>query len=378
MPGATVSEHYRSFVPNPLPPRPPVRLDDALQRLLSQADQAIGRLDGMASVLPDVALFLYYYVRKEALVSSQIEGTQSTLSELLLFEADAVPGVPVDAVHEVSRYVAAIDLGVARMRSGEPLTMRLVRALHGELLAAGRGSEKAPGEYRTSQNWIGGSRPGNAAYVPPPPQEVVGCMADLEKYIHARADNTPALVRAALAHAQFETIHPFQDGNGRVGRLLITLMLMHEGVLRHPLLYLSLHFKRTRDTYYDLLQRVRTEGAWEQWVRYFLAGARDTAAAATQAADRLLEIREADRAAIQSAVRSRPSVAVIHEALTRRPMTSAPSLARRTNLTHQTVMACLRALSALGIVREVTGRAYGRVYEYTRFLAVLSEGTELP
>jgi len=223
-------ETIRAYVPPALPPIPPLRLD-SVQLLLEQANQALGRLDGLASFLPDLSLFIYAWVRKEALLSSQIEGTQSSLSDLLLFENEEVPGVPIEDVQDVSNYVAALNHGLKRMREGFPLSLRLIREIHAILLSRGRGSEKDPGEFRRSQNWIGGTRPGNAAFVPPPPDLVMECMGQLESFLHSEAGNMPLLVRAALAHVQFESIHPFLDGNGRLGRLLITFLLCAGGAL---------------------------------------------------------------------------------------------------------------------------------------------------
>ena len=234
-----------------------------------------------------MSLFLYSYVRKEAVLSSQIEGTQSSLSDLLLFELEEAPGVPLDDVVEVSNCVAALEHGLARLRGGFPLSNRLIREIHGVLLARGRGSTKDPGEFRRSQNWIGGSRPGNAVFVPPPHTTVSECMGALERFLHTENDGLPVLVRAGLAHVQFETIHPFLDGNGRVGRLLITFLLCHAAMLREPLLYLSLHLKQHRADYYNLLDEVRRTGDWEAWLAFFLDGIRQTSEGAVQTAHRL-------------------------------------------------------------------------------------------
>ena len=254
---AAGGETVRAFIPSPLPPVPALALDGPLQRSLETATLALGRLDGVSTLLPDKEVFLYSFVRKEAVLSSQIEGTQSTLSDLLLFELDESPGVPLDDVVEVSSYVAALEHGLGRLRGGFPLSNRLIREIHGVLLSRGRGAGKAPGEFRRSQNWIGGARPGAAVFAPPPHTAVPDCMAALERFLHAEDDGLPVLVRAGLAHVQFETIHPFLDGNGRVGRLLVTLLLCHAGVLRDPLLYLSLYLKQRRGAYYALLDQVR-------------------------------------------------------------------------------------------------------------------------
>src|SRR5271165_6037309 len=276
-------ETVRAFVPPALPPDPPLRLD-GLQQLLEQANQAVGRLDGLASILPDLSLFIYTYVRKEAVLSSQIEGTQSSLSDLLLFENEEAPGVPIQDVVEVSNYVAALNHGLQRMREGFPLSLRLIREIHEVLLSKGRGSHAQPGEFRKSQNWIGGSRPGNAAYVPPPPEYVMDCLGDLESFLHEEENSLPLLIRAGLVHAQFETIHPFLDGNGRVGRLLITFMLTEKQMLHEPVLYLSLFFKKHRRLYYDRLNGTRKNEGWKEWLDFFLQGVRDTGNQAIQTA----------------------------------------------------------------------------------------------
>src|SRR6202789_3284805 len=271
-----------------------------LQLLLEQANQALGRLDGLTSVLPDLSLFIYAYVRKEAVLSSQIEGTQSSLSDLLLFENDEAPGAPIEDVQEVSNYVAAMTHGLERLRSGFPLSLRLVREIHEILLSKGRGSGKQPGEFRLSQNWIGGSRPGNAAFVPPPPELVLDCMSNLELFLHEDRPDLPLLIKAALVHVQFETIHPFLDGNGRLGRLLITFLLCAQDAIREPILYLSLYFKTHRTAYYDLLDRVRAKGDWEAWLDFFLTGVKETADQAASAARRILTLFDENQRQIES------------------------------------------------------------------------------
>lgn len=374
---AIAGERVRAFVPPPLPPAPPVRIGSSLLSLLAQAERAIGRLDGATSVLPEPRLFLYMYVRKEALLSSQIEGTQSSLSDLLLFEAKEAPGVPLDDVREVSYYVAAMDHGLKRLREdGFPLSLRLLREIHGILLSGGRGADQQAGEFRRSQNWIGGTRPGNAAFVPPPADQVGPCMADLELFLHETSWEMPILIKAALAHVQFETIHPFLDGNGRLGRLLITFLLCAENVLREPILYLSLYFKTHRQTYYDLLQRVREQGAWEAWLDFFLAGVRDTADQAARTAQRILALFAADRGAIEHLGRSASSALRVHQQLQTMPLMSVPDAARRLRLSQPTVTKVLDDLGRLGMVEEVTGRTRGRIFAYRPYLAILSEGTE--
>jgi Fic family protein len=371
-------ESVRAFVPAPLPPAAPLAFDGELQPALEAAVLAVGRLDGVSTLLPDKSLFLYSYVRKEAVLSSQIEGTQSSLSDLLLFELDEAPGVPIDDAVEVSNYVAALEYGLARLRGGLPLSNRLIREIHGVLLSRGRGSGKDPGEFRSSQNWIGGSRPGNAAFVPPPHPEVPDCMSALERFLHAEGDGLPVLARAGLAHVQFETIHPFLDGNGRVGRLLITFLLCHAGVLREPLLYLSLYFKQRRAEYYALLDLVRREGDWEAWLAFFLEGVRVTAGGAVETAERLSALFRDDRARIEPAGRRSGSALRLHEALKARPILSLPAICERTGLSFPAASSAMDLLVELGMARELTGKRRNRLFVYERYLAILNEGTERP
>jgi Fic family protein len=349
-------ERVEAFVPAPLPPVPPLETGGKLPQALERALLSVGRLDSLSTFLPDPTLFLYSYVRKEAVLSSLIEGTQSSLSDLLLFEADEAPGVPLEDVVEVSNYVAALDHGLARLRAGVPLSNRLIREIHGVLLSRGRGSGKDPGEFR----------------------QLADCMAAFERFLHNQKDGLPTLVRAGLAHVQFETIHPFLDGNGRVGRLLITLLLCEAGVLREPLLYLSLYFKQHRDEYYRLLGQVRSKGDWEAWLSFFLEGVHQTADGAVATAQRLNMLFHEDRDRIAPKGRRAGSMLRIHEALTKRPVTSLPDLARSTGLSFPTTGAAIEVLVGMGIARELTGRRRNRVFAYDRYLAILSEGTELP
>jgi Fic family protein len=369
-------ETVRACIPVRLPPEPPLALDGPIQPLLERALLALGRLDSVSMILPDTDLFLYTYVRKEAVLSSQIEGTQSSLSDLLLFEMEQAPGVPIDDVVEVSNYVAALEHGLARLREGFPLSTRLVREIHARLLSRGRGSEKEPGEFRRSQNWIGGSRPGNALFVPPPHTAVADCMSDLERFLHDDTDRLPVLIKAALAHVQFETIHPFLDGNGRVGRLLVTFLLCHAGVLRQPLLYLSLYLKQNRAEYYRLLELVRHEGEWEAWIAFFLEGVATTSDGAVAAARRLAHLWEEDRARIQPAGRRAGSALRVHDALKARPLLTLQEVARRAGLSFPTASAAMGVLAELGIARELTGRKRNRVFVYGRYLAILEEGMD--
>ena len=369
-------EEIRAFIPVPLPPVPPLMLEGRLRQTLEAATLALGRLDGVATLLPDPDLFIYAYVRKEAVLSSQIEGTQSSLSDLLAFEIDNAPGTPISDVVEVSNYVAALEYGLERLRGDFPLSNRLIREIHRIILSTGRGSQLHPGEFRTSQNWIGGRRPGNAVYVPPPPHAVADCMGELEQFLHARDDGLPTLVRAGLAHVQFETIHPFLDGNGRTGRLLITFLLCEAGVLREPLLYLSLFFKQHRSDYYELLNAVRRTGDWEDWLDFFLEGVQETAEGAFATSQRLLQLFAADRERIQQTGRRAGSALRVHGRLTSRPLQSISSVAESTALTFPTISAAMNLLVSLGIAREITGRRSDRLFAYDEYLSILSEGTE--
>ena len=371
-------EMVNAFVPNPLPPAPPLEINEARQRLLERATLALGRLDSVSTLLPDPQLFLYAYVRREAVLSSQIEGTQSSLSDLLLFELDEAPGVPFDDVVEVSNYIAALEHGMARLREDFPLCNRLLREMHVHLMARGRGSEKAPGEFRRSQNWIGGTRPGKARFVPPPPQEVEPCMAALEQFIHQPAEATPVLIKAALAHVQFETIHPFLDGNGRLGRLLIALLLHQGRLLAQPLLYLSLYFKQHRPVYYELLDRVRTEGDWEAWVDFFLEGVEQTAQGAVQTAQRLVALFQQDSARIRATGRGAANAQRVLHALRSHPVATLKLLCTETGMSFPTAGKVMQSLMELGIARELTGQRRNRVFVYDGYLSILNEGGEAP
>ncbi len=370
-----MGEQTRAFIPTPLPPSPPLDLAYLLTSL-ERAELALGRLDGLSRLLPDRYLFLYSYIRKEAVLSSQIEGTQSSLSDLLLFELEDAPGVPVDDVVEVSNYVRALDYGLQRLRGGFPLSNRLIREIHAELLSRGRGSDKDPGEFRRSQNWTGGTRPGTAHFVPPPAHAVPDCMGSLERFLHARESGIPTLLRAGLSHVQFETIHPFLDGNGRVGRLLITFLLCHDAVLREPMLYLSLYFKEHRRDYYDLLDSVRRKGDWEEWLIFFLDGVTQTAEGAVTTSERLMSLFENTDMRIQQGGRSAGSVLRVHQALKERPITSLQEVSHRTGLSFAAATSGMRVLEGLGVASELTGRQRNRVFGYTEYLTILSEGTE--
>ena len=349
---STVGEKAQAFVPAPLPPHPPIEWTPELRDKFDQALVALGRLDSVSTLLPDTALFLYMYVRKEAVLSSMIEGTQSSLLDLLLFELDQEPGVPLDDVREVSNYVAALDHGLRLLEEGLPISLRLFREIHRVLLTKGRGSNQTPGEFRRSQNWIGGTRPGNAAFVPPPAEEVLECMSKLELFLHDQPEPTLVLVKAALAHVQFETIHPFLDGNGRLGRLLITLLLCEQKVLREPMLYLSLYFKTHRQYYYELLNNVRLTGDWEAWLDFFAEAVIVTATQAVETAQQLLDRSSQDRDKISRLGRAAASAMQVHRALMEHPIATSGSLVEKTGITPATVNKALNHLERLGIVRS--------------------------
>ena len=374
---STTGEAIKAFVPNPLPPEPAIDLAERDHDLVEKANRALGRLDGVTTLLPDISLFLYFYVRKEAVLSSQIEGTQSSFSDLLLHEEELAPGVPLDDVQEVSSYVAAMNHGLKRLREDDfPLSMRLIREMHEVLLAKGRGSDKMPGEFRRSQNWLGGTRPGNARFVPPPPDHVADCMANLEKFLHDQPRRTPVLIKAALAHVQFETIHPFLDGNGRLGRLLITLILCAEGALAQPLLYLSLFFKQHRQEYYDRLDAVRLKGDWLGWLRFFLEGVEQTAKQAADTTGNILALFDEDRAKVEDLGRKAGSAHRLLELLRRHPIMTIPNATGQLNLSAPTVRKAMEALADLSIVREITGKQRDRIYIYDRYVSILDEGTQ--
>jgi len=375
---STVGEKAKAFVPAPLPPRPPIDWSPALREKFDLALLALGRLDSVSWLLPDTPVFLYMYVRKEAVLSSMIEGTQSSLSDLLLFELDQEPGVPLDDVQEVSNYVAALNHGLNRLTDGFPLSLRLFKEIHGVLLSKGRGSQQTPGEFRRSQNWIGGTRPGNAAFVPPPADLVPDCMGKLELFLHNEPERTSVLLKAALAHVQFETIHPFLDGNGRLGRLLIALILCEEKVLRQPLLYLSLYFKSHRQYYYQLLNEVRLTGDWEAWLDFFADAVIATAEQAVETAQQLVQLSTEDRDRISALGRPAGSVLRVHRAFLERPIATAGWLAEKAGLTQATVNKCLAHLQRLGIVRELTAQKRNRLFSYSCYVEIMNRGTELP
>lgn len=373
-------EPFKSFIPNPLPPDPPLNLSGEHYTLLDKAMLALGRLDGLTWQLPRdvVSLYTYFYIRKEAVLSSQIEGTQSSLSDLILYESADVPGVPIEDINEVLQYVSAMNHGLKRLREDNfPLSLRLIREIHEILLSSGRGSEKMPGEFRTTQNWIVGTRPGNARFVPVPPGELMTCMGDLEKFIHTRDPYMQVLIKAALVHVQFETIHPFLDGNGRLGRLLITLLLCAENILQEPLLYLSLYFKQHRETYYELLQNVRTEGDWESWLIFFLTGVHETASQAVNTSRSILELFRDDQHRIEDLGRSTKTMLQVFKLLRSMPIISIARVSQEIRVSIPTATTVMNHLKDLGIVQEITQRKRDRIYSYEKCIQLLNEGTEL-
>lgn len=371
---AVAGEHYNAYLPKPLPPDPPLNMEQ-LYPLLDQANIALGRLDGMSMILPDPSLFLYMYVRKEAVLSSQIEGTQSSLSDLLLYETEQAPGVPLDDVAEVSSYVAAMDYGLERLKEF-PLSLRLIREIHTKLMDNARGGHKKPGDFRSSQNWIGGTRPGNALFVPPPPENLMECLGHFEKFLHDDTVKFPALIKAALAHVQFETIHPFLDGNGRLGRLLITFILCTEKILKEPLLYLSLYLKANRQAYYDHLQSVREDGEWEAWIEFFLTGVIETATQATDTAQAILALFHENQISIDASGKSTSAILVIHNYMQHHPITNTTRIKDECNLSLPTVLRSLDTLEGLNIVREITGKERHKIFVYQDYLDILNRGTE--
>ena len=375
---STVGEPVRAFVPAPLPPHPRIYWTPQLHSKYDEALLALGRLDSVSTLLPEMSLFLYMFVRKEAVLSSMIEGTQSSLSDLLIFELNQEPGVPLDDVREVSNYVAALTHGLRLLEEGLPLSLRLFREIHGVMLSGGRGSDQIPGEFRRSQNWIGGSRPGNAAFVPPPAEDVPECMSKLELFLHDSPQPTPVLLKAALAHVQFETIHPFLDGNGRLGRLLITLLLCEQKVLREPMLYLSLYFKTHRQYYYELLNNVRLNGEWEAWLDFFAEAVIVTASQAVETAQQLLDLSRRDRIKINTFGRAAEATAQVHRALMEHPVATSGSLVQKTGITAATVNKALVRLGQLEIVKELTGMKRNRLFSYVGYIEIMNRETDLP
>jgi Fic family protein len=367
-------EGYKAFIPGPLPPVPEVLMDAEMWNLLSQADRALGRLDGATDALPNPDLFVFMYVRKEAVLSSQIEGTQASLMDVLEFESQALtPENPQD-VEEVVNYIAAINHGLERLKT-LPTSLRLIREIHQELMKGVRGAERNPGEFRRSQNWIGpgGCSLADASYVPPPPHEMLKCLDNLERFLHD-SQPMPILIKVGLAHAQFETIHPFLDGNGRTGRLLITFLLCEQNILKRPLLYLSYYFKRYRSEYYDRLQAVRDAGGWEEWLKFFLKGVYEVAQEAATTARQIVNLKEEHRQLILNKLGRKSGNAIaLLESLYFRPIFTVEHVETITNLSYSNANSLIKQLIELGILQEITGQKRNRAFSYAPYLAIFGD-----
>ena len=364
---------YEAFLPNPLPERVPFPVDEEMQVLLSGADRAIGRLDAVTELLPNPDMFVGMYVRKEAVYSSQIEGTQASLTDLLEYEAEATRRGQDADIQEVVNYIRAMNHGLDRLTEF-PLSLRLFREIHKKLLEGVRGGEKEPGQFRTSQNWIGAPGIGglsDAAYVPPPPGEVLTAMGELEKFIHSESP-MPVLFKCGLAHAQFETIHPFLDGNGRLGRLLITFLLVWKGVLERPLLYLSHYFKRYRDDYYHRLQAIRDNGAWREWMEFFLTGVRKVSLEATGTAREILQLREEHRGLVGEAIPNTPTGLILLDALFERPTVNVNQVAEIVDRSYPVANKLVSQFEDLGLLTEYTGQSRYRAFAYEPYIGVLA------
>jgi len=369
------ASNYSAFGPAPLPPRPPIAFDDELSVLLGDAERNLGRLDGVGSLLPNPDLFVAMYVRQEAVLSSQIEGTQSTLDELLLFEVESADQTP--DVKEVYNYVAAMNHGIARLRGGFPLSLRLIREMNQILLENTRGEHGTPGEFRRDQNFIGARGAGiaRATFVPPPVPEMERSLDNFEKFLHDTS--LPLLVNCGLLHAQFETIHPFSDGNGRIGRLLITLLLVERGALQLPLLYLSYFLKLHRAEYFDRLMAIRNDGRWEEWLKFFLRGVRDVSAEATNDARRILALRASDQQRIRDQIRTNTAGALaLLDSLYARPYISVRHAEGRLSVAYATANKIVLALERIGILKEVTGGRRNRVFSYRAYLDLFDRTRE--
>jgi Fic family protein len=367
--------YYKCYVPPKLPPVPSLQMEQ-LYPYLDKAIHAVAELNALAKSIPNASLFIYMYVRKEALLSSQIEGTQSSFADLMLFEHDQKPDVAIEDVEEVSHYVSAIHYGLERIKEGFPLSLRLIREIHQVLLSGGRGIHKSPGQFRRSQNWIGGSRPGNALFVPPSPEYLKDCLSDFEKFLYDEKYAYHILIKAGLVHVQFETIHPFLDGNGRVGRLLIILMLCENGFIADPILYLSLYLKQNRKLYYELLQQVRENGAWEAWLEFFLQGVAHSAKQACMTIEKINHLFAQDMLLIDALGKARFSVEKVFEYLKKLPQLSVAVVAQELGMSEPTARTALDHLQQLNIVEEITGKKRNRTYVYKKYLDILEQGAE--
>jgi Fic family protein len=367
-------EGYKAFIPNPLPPVPEIIMDQEMWNLLSQADRALGRLDGATDALPNPDLFVFMYVRKEAVLSSQIEGTQASLIDVLEFESQALEPDNPQEVAEVVNYISAINYGLERLKE-LPVSSRLIREIHQELMKGVRGAERNPGEFRSSQNWIGvgGCSLADATYVPPPPHEMLQSLDNLEKFLHT-PQLMPTLIKVGLAHAQFETIHPFLDGNGRTGRLLITFLLCEQNILQRPLLYISYYFKKYRSEYYDRLQAVRDSGNWEGWLKFFLRGVYEVAQEAAATARKIVNLKEEHRQLVLNKMGRRSGNAIaLLESLYFRPIFTVEHAEAITNLSYPNANTLIKDLSDIGLLQEITGQKRNRAFSYAPYLAVFRD-----
>jgi Fic family protein len=368
---------FSAFIPNPLPPEPPIKYDEELQLLLSEADRALARLDGIATVLPNPDLFITMYVKKEALLSSQIEGTQASLEGILEYEADLIPKEDINEIKEVINYIKALNYGIERLKE-LPMSLRLIREIHGILLKGTRGSDRSPGEFRKSQNWI--APPGvvslnEATFIPPPPDLVIGTMGELEKFFHCK-DAIPPLVKIALIHAQFETIHPFLDGNGRMGRLLITFYLSWKAILSNPLLYLSFYLKKNRAAYYDLLMEIRTKGLWENWIKFFLIGVSETSAEATHTAREVIRLKEDLITKLYENSLSSIYAIKLIDVLFETPLVNTEDVIEKLNVSKETANTLVRKFEGMGILKEITGKQRYKKYIFKNYVDIIAKGTK--
>lgn len=371
------SEGYKAFIPAPLPPDPPIEFDEELQSLLSKADRDLARLDGITTVLPNPDLFIAMYVKKEALLSSQIEGTQASLEGVLEFEANLTPKEDVNEIKEVINYIKALNCGMGRLNE-LPMSLRLIREIHKTLLEETRGANRNPGEFRRIQNYIGapGASLNEARFIPPPPDMVIPTMKELEKFFQSK-DSIPPLVKIALIHAQFETIHPFLDGNGRVGRLLITFYLFWKGILSRPLLYLSFYLKKNRPEYYDLLMKVRTEGAWEDWIKFFLKGISETSQEAANTAKEIINLKDVLITKLyEKSVSSVYAVKLI-DLLFEIPVISTKDAVEKLKVSTVTANELVRRFVKIGILKEITGKQRYKKYIFTDYVEIIARGTKV-
>ncbi len=370
----TSEESYKAYIPPKMPPNPPIDFIKLYPKL-EKATLALAQLNSLGENIPNKSLFIYMYVRKEALLSSQIEGTQSSFSDLVLFDSHQKPEISIEDVEEVSNYVKAMNYGIKRLKEAFPLSLRLLREIHSILLSGVRGSTKLAGEFRRSQNWIGGTRPANAVFVPPPVNYLDQCLSDFENFLHSK--DLPVLIKAGLAHVQFESIHPFLDGNGRLGRLLIILLLSANGILDEPILYLSLYLKKNRSIYYELLQEVRIHGTWETWLEFFLDGIYNVSKMAIQTTQNINSLFEYDIKKINTLNRARFSCAKVFEYMKLLPQLTVNLVCEKLQMTAPTARSTLNNMVSIGILEETSGKKRDKVYVYRKYLDILEEGTEI-